>query len=169
MTTPHHATARVPWAQTHTEADPRPLAQPEKQSDGEHQARAQTHTEADPLPLAQPETHSTSPETAPALNPPTWSGRKTAIAAALAIGFSSMGAVAAAATLPAGTTQGGGQLQQGGFGPGGRQQGGFSQQGSQQGPQQGNQLPGGQLPQAPGQSGAGTGQPAPTDPNASTT
>lgn len=76
----------------------------------------------DPAPVESPG----APDTAPALNPPTWTGRKTAIAAALAIGISSMGAVAAAAALPPGTTQDGGQLQQGGFGPGGRQ-GGFNQ------------------------------------------
>ncbi len=41
--------------------------------------------------------------TAPAITPPRWSGKKTAVAAALAIGLSSVGAVAAAATLPQGT------------------------------------------------------------------
>ena len=50
--------------------------------------------------------------TAPALNPPVWSGRKTAVAAALAIGISAMGAVGAAAALPVGSAQGGaGQFQ----------------------------------------------------------
>lgn len=44
-----------------------------------------------------------SGSTAPAVNAPTWSGRKTAVAAALAIGLTSAGAVAAAAALPAGS------------------------------------------------------------------
>jgi hypothetical protein len=61
-----------------------------------------------------------------------------------------MGAVAAAAALPAGTTQGGGQVQQGGFGPGGRLPGGTPPGGT-------SQAPGTQLQQAP------------ADPNASTT
>ena len=106
------------------------------------------------------------PSTAPALNPPTWTGRKTAIAAALAIGISSMGAAAAAAALPVGSAQGGSQVQQGGFGPGGQppgggtgRQGGFGPPGgtTQQGPGGTSQLPGGQPQQAP------------ADPNASTT
>ena len=42
------------------------------------------------------------PGSGPALSPPRWSGKKTAVAAALAIGLSSMGAVAAAATLQQG-------------------------------------------------------------------
>lgn len=42
--------------------------------------------------------------TAPAANPPRWRGRKTAIAAALAIGLSSGGAVAAAAAVDQGAT-----------------------------------------------------------------
>ena len=92
--------------------------------------------------------HEGVPDSAPALNPPTWSGRKTAIAAALAIGFSSVGAAAAAAALPAGSAQGDGQVQQGGlgpggFGPGGRQPGSLTHQGTQedlqQAPQQGTQ------------------------------
>ncbi|KRE56259.1 hypothetical protein [Phycicoccus sp. Soil748] len=93
-----------------------------------------------------------APDTAPALNPPVWSGRKTAIAAALAIGISSVGAVGAAAAIPVGSTQGGsGQFQPGGLG--GRGQGGFGPGGvGQQG----------QLGQ-PGQPGA-----APSDPNAAT-
>ena len=104
------------------------------------------------------------PDTAPALNPPVWSGRKTAIAAALAIGISSVGAIGAAAALPVGSTQGGaGQLQPGGFGgrgPGGTtQQGGVGQGGFSQQGQQG--------PVVPGQPGQSTVTPA--DPNASTT
>jgi hypothetical protein len=60
------------------------------------------------------------PATAPALKPPTWSGRKTAIAAALAIGISAAGAVGAAAAVPHGTSHAGDGFQQGGFGPGGQ-------------------------------------------------
>ena len=87
-------TAQLPWAQTQTS----PYA-------------AQ--------PVSQLEPPLSPPTTAPALDPPTWTGRKTAIAAALAIGISSMGAVAAVAAVPTGTTRGGGQVQQGGFNPGG--------------------------------------------------
>ena len=78
---------------------------------------------------ATPASHARrAPDTAPALNPPVWSGRKTAIAAALAIGISSVGAVAAAAALPIGSTQErSGQLQPGRF-PG-RGQGGVVRQG----------------------------------------
>ena len=72
------------------------------------------------LPWAQTQTipyaarQAPAPDTAPALNPPTWTGRKTAIAAALAIGISSLGAVGAAAALPAGTILGdSGQVQRG--------------------------------------------------------
>ena len=146
------------WAQHQTlpyAAAPGP-AQPESRQVESQQPEATSVGSApDPGPAVA------MPHTAPALNPPTWSGRKTAVAAALAIGISSMGAVAAAAALPAGTTQGGGQLQQGGFGPGGRQ-GGFSPQGPGQRPQQGTQ----QGTQQGAQQGT---QQAPADPNASTT
>jgi hypothetical protein len=78
--------------------------------------------------------------TAPALRQPQWSGKKTAVAAALAIGLSSMAAVGAAAAVPQGTgaTSGGPGRLPGGPLPGGR----FP----------GSQLPGGQLPggQVPG-------------------
>ena len=40
---------------------------------------------------------------APALRPPRWSGKKTAVVAALAITFASAGTVGAAAAMPAGT------------------------------------------------------------------
>lgn len=110
--------------------------------------------------------------TAPALNPPVWSGRKTAIAAALAIGISAMGAVGAAAAFPVGSTPGGtGQFQPGGpGGPGGRGQGGPGQQGTQPGtvPQNPNSTQ--QLPGQPGQGAAPTDpDAAPANPNASTT
>jgi hypothetical protein len=52
---------------------------------------------------AVPET--SGPTSAPALNPPTWSGRKTAIAAALAVGSSAVGAAGAAADVPTGAAQ----------------------------------------------------------------
>lgn len=165
MTTPHpDDTTSLPWAQTHTlpyAAPGDPVAAEPAVAEPEV---AGTVTEAAPAsasaqPLAGTDADLAgsplTPGTAPALNPPTWSGRKTAVAAALAIGFSSMGAMAAAAVLPAGTTQGGGQVQQGGFGPGGRLPGGFTPQGAQPGTQQG--APGTQLPQAP------------SDPNASRT
>ena len=63
-----------------------------------------------------------APSTAPAVTPPTWSGRKTAVAAALAIGFAAVGAVGAAAAMPDQTAQNG-QTGTGGF-PGGRFHGG---------------------------------------------
>ncbi len=111
------------------------------------------------MPRPEPEV----PSTAPALTPPPWSGRKTAIAAALAIGISSAGAIGAAAALPAGSTQNDtGQFQRGGAVPGQQFPGGPGQQG-----QRGQQLPEQQLQQGtqlPGQS-----PPAPTDPNAGTT
>ncbi|WP_270888876.1 hypothetical protein [Pedococcus sp. 5OH_020] len=79
---------------------------------------------------------------APALNPPTWSGRKTAIAAALAIGISSVGAAGAAVAVPTGSFQGDqAQFQRGGFSPGRGGPGGA--RGRFQQP------PGGQLQQGP--------------------
>jgi hypothetical protein len=81
--------------------------------------------------LADPTTPTgAAPDAAPATNPnpPVWSGRRTAVTVALAIGISSVAAVAAAAALPVGSAQGGsGLLQPGGFG--GRGQGGFGQGG----------------------------------------
>jgi hypothetical protein len=69
----------------------------------------------------------------PVANRARWSGRKTAVAAALAIGLTSIGAVAAASALPSGRTSVGDRDgfgpggQSGRFGPGG--QGGFGGQG----------------------------------------
>lgn len=107
-----------------------------------------------------------APPTEPA-EPPRWAGKKTAIVAALAIGFSSAGAIAAAAALPQSDTAGrfGGRQggPPGGFGQGGPGQGGFGPQGtSQGGTSQGGTSQGGTLPQGgagqPGQlPGAGTG------------
>ena len=81
-----------------------------------------------------------APSTAPAVTPPTWSGRKTAVAAALAIGFAAVGTVGAAAAMPDQTAQNG-QAGTGGF-PGGRFHGG---QNGFPGGQNGSpgQLPGG--------------------------
>lgn len=107
--------------------------------------------------------------TAPALNPPVWSGRKTAIAAALAIGLSTAGALgAAAAVQPGSGSSDRGQLQPGGFGPGRGRPGGVGpgrfggqlpgQQQQQQQPPNQSQLPGQQLPgqQLTGQSDRST-------------
>lgn len=138
-------TAEIPWARTTTRPTASPhgdaaTAAPQAVSAGPHPAEAAAHASV------------------PALSPPHWSGRKTAIAAALAIGFSSIGAIGAAAVLPAGASQsdgpggpgfpGGGQ-----FPPGGRtgQQGIPGQQGQQNqlGPGGGG-LPGGAVPGLPG-------------------
>ena len=75
------------------------------------------------------------PKTAPAVNPPRWRGRKTAVAAALAIGLSSAGALAAAATVEQGSTggEGGGTVQRGG-GHGFPGQGNLQNQNQQQVP-----------------------------------
>lgn len=114
-----------------TEAPAAPVAPPAAPATGE----------------GEPEGSGSAPHTAPALDPPTWTGRKTAIAAALAIGISSVGAVGAAAALPAGTVLGdSGQVQRGGLGPGG--QGGPGGRGGQGGPSGF----GGQAPAAPGAS-----------------
>lgn len=86
--------------------------------------------------------------TAPAVNPVRWSGKKTAVAAALALGLSSMGAVAAAAAHEPGTST----TQDG--------RGGFPGQG---GPR-GQMGPGGQLPQR-GQQGQQGQQPNQQQPN----
>src|SRR6476469_5828760 len=95
---------------------------------------------ADPVtpPSAQRPSHST----APGVTPPTWSGRKTAVAAALAIGFASVGAVGAAAAMPDQTAQNG-QTGTGGF-PGGRFHGGQNGFPGGQNGFPGGQLPGGQ-------------------------
>ena len=98
---------------------------------------------ADPV---GPPAHLAVSSTAPAVTPPTWSGRKTAVVAALAIGFASVGAVGAAAAMPdqaAGTGRTGPGGFQGGF-PGGTFPGGP------------NGVPGGTLPG--GQNGVPGGQ-----------
>ena len=142
MSTPSHPTddpSAPPWATTHT----LPYA---ATSSPQPEAAAAAAPSDRPVPQGV-----APPATAPALNPPLWSGRKTAIAAALAIGISSAAAAGAAAALPSGSAaRDQGQFQQGGFGPGG--------QGRRFGPggqsSQGQQLPSQQLP----------GQPAPANP-----
>jgi hypothetical protein len=90
-------------------------------------------------PVTPPSAQRPAPSTAPAVTPPTWSGRKTAVAAALAIGFASVGAVGAAAAMPDQTAQTG----TGGF-PGGRFRGGQNGFPGGQNGFPGGQLPGGQ-------------------------
>ena len=101
------------------------------------------------------------PSTAPALSPPRWRGRKTAVAAALAIGLSSVGAVAAATTLEQGSSGDGGSPGRGQGFPGGEfpQQNQAPSQGQGQNPsQQGAPQSGQQAPQQPQQ---GDGSPDP--------
>jgi len=148
MTTPStDDPTELPWARTQTiPYAARPASEPAEPSSAAAEAAP-------------------TPDTAPALKPPTWTGRKTAIAAALAIGISSMGAVAAAAAVPPGTQLAGGQSQQGGFGPGGGQRPGFGRQGQggpgvfpqgPGGPGTTQQLPGSQLQQSPANPNAST-------------
>ena len=125
-----------------------------------------------PVPGDHPSRYAGSPAPAaaapppPAVQPPVWSGRKTAIAAALAIGFAAVGAVGAAAAIgdqsqarsgPGGGQLPGGQVPGGQFqgGPGGHHGGSFGPGGPQggqlpQGQPQVGQLPQGQLPQGQG-------------------
>lgn len=117
--------------------------------------------------------------TAPAVRQPQWSGRKTAVAAALAIGLSSMVAIGAAAAVPegSGSSSGdGGRLPGGQFPgrqfpgrqlPGGQLPGGGFSGGQAPGGTQGGQLPGGvQGGQLPNGQGAVGGQlpPVPSTP-----
>jgi hypothetical protein len=95
--------------------------------------------------------HPGEPSTAPAVTPPTWSGRKTAVVAALAIGFASVGAVGAAAAMPD-QTAATGRTGPGGF-PGGFPGGSFP--GGPNGVQ-GGQLPGGAQSNQRTQSNQGT-------------
>ncbi|MFC6704460.1 hypothetical protein [Flexivirga alba] len=97
-------------------------------------------------------------ETTPVLHQPRWSGKKTAVVAALAIGLSSAGAITASAAVASGTGGGTGRMGGGGFGnartfevPGGT---GSQQQGSTG--QQGNGAPNG-APGAGGGPGSGSG------------
>lgn len=126
------------------------------------EAPAPSHIAATPpaAPSMAPATPVFVEGTAPALNPPAWSGRKTAIAAALAIGLSTAGALGAAAAVQPGsgaTDQG--QFQPGGFGRGQHGSGGF-----------GGQLPTQQQQPLPNQSQVpGQQVPGQAAPNASTT
>ena len=129
-------TAPIPWARTTTM--PTVPAGSRGQVPG-----PVTHTAVPPAAASDPDVTAAS---APALAPPVWSGRKTAIAAALAIGFSSVAAIGAAAALPAG----GSQDTFGRGGPGSTQfqpSRGQLQPGGQQLPGPGSQQPGvGQVP-----------------------
>ena len=70
-----------------------------------------------PTPVPPPGLSSTtSPATSPALRQPRWSGKKTAVVAALAIGLSSAGAITASAAVPSGSGAGNGVGGPGGFG-----------------------------------------------------
>ncbi|UIJ35754.1 hypothetical protein [Allobranchiibius sp. GilTou73] len=71
-----------------------------------------------PMPAASLGSHPHPVGTAPALRRPRWSGKKSAVVAALAIGLSSAGAIGAAAASPAGQSGGGGTARwaPGGFG-----------------------------------------------------
>lgn len=102
---------------------------------------------------------------APAVRPARWSGRKTAVAAALAVGMASIGggAIAAAAPTINSQTEGGTGRMGGPGGPGGGFRGGRGGMPGQ-GPGQAGQLPGQQVPgqQVPGQQVPGqAGQVAP--------
>lgn len=108
--------------------------------------------------------------TAPAVRPPRWSGKKTAVAAALAITFASAGTLGAAAAMPSGTgSQAGGAShgRMGQFGPDGSA-GGRLGQGMPGGPmgQSGTTQ---QMPQDPAQQGTTSGGTSPTDTDAATT
>ena len=112
--------------------------------------RAAVTQEHPELPTPPPDAQHNA--TAPVLRQPRWSGKKTAVVAALAIGLSSAGAITASAAVASGTGGGTGRMGGGGFGnartfevPGGT--------GSQQqrtAAQQGNAMP----------NGAPTGDPA---------
>ena len=130
-------TAPIPWARTTT--------MPTVPAASRVQACGPVTTAAavPPAPASAPDVTAAS---APALAPPVWSGRKTAISAALAIGFSSVAAIGAAAALPAGGSQD--TFGRGGPGTGQFQPGrGQLQPGGQQLPGPGSQQPGvGQVP-----------------------
>ncbi|MBO1754014.1 hypothetical protein [Allobranchiibius sp. CTAmp26] len=86
-----------------------------------------------PLAASEADTEGTSP----ALRRPRWSGKKTAVVAAVAIGLSSAGAIGAAAASPAGQSGGGGfgQNAPGRFGGAGTQRGTGTQSGTGTGAQ----------------------------------
>jgi hypothetical protein len=129
-------TAQIPWARTTT--------MPTVPAPSRDQAAGPVIPT--PVPAATASAPDVTAASAPALAPPVWSGRKTAIAAALAIGFSSVAAIGAAAALPAGSSQD--TFGRGGPGSGQFQPGrGQLQPGGQQLPGPGSQQPGvGQVP-----------------------
>lgn len=129
-------TAPIPWARTTT--------MPTVPAASRGQASGPVTPTA--VPPAAASAADVTAASAPALAPPVWSGRKTAIAAALAIGFSSVAAIGAAAALPAGGSQD--TFGRGGPGSGQFQPGrGQLQPGGQQLPGPGSQQPGvGQVP-----------------------
>jgi hypothetical protein len=110
MTTPTGPERFEPQPQPHpTNADPTqelPVA--------EHAERVDRQW---PEPGSADQAHAGSETPPPPSKPARWSGRKTAVAAALAIGLTSAGAVAAAAALPSGRASVG---DRDGFGPGGQ-------------------------------------------------
>ena len=128
--------AEIPWARTTTGPPVGAAAQP-----------------AAPVGAGQ-EWYAAPSGSAPAVAPPVWSGRKTAVAAALAIGFASVGAVGAAAVLPAMSQTG-----QGGSGlPGGAPAPQLqNQQGVPSGQSQGGtrHFGGGRVPGVPGDDDGG--------------
>lgn len=129
-----HDTAPIPWARTTTM--PTVPAPPRDHASGRVTPTA--------VPLAAASAPDVTTASTPALAPPVWSGRKTAIAAALAIGFSSVAAIGAAAALPAGGSQDA-------FGRGGPGSGQFQ-------PGRGQLQPGGQQLPGPGSQQPGVGQ-----------
>jgi hypothetical protein len=136
-------------------------------SSDESRSRSPRQSDAAEIPWARTTTPPTDPApvqpptSAPAVTPPVWSGRTTAIAAALAIGFSSIGAIGAAAALSSGADSdsdpggrgfpGSGQVQPGGQ-PGQQGLPGQPDQQSQTG-QVPHGLPGGVLPGVPDDDG----------------
>lgn len=100
------------------------------------------------------------PATAPILRQARWSGKKTAVVAAMAIGLTSAGAITAAAAVPAGSS-GDGSPGGGGFGNVRRFEGGGVGQQPGAGQPGTGQPGGGQQPGAGGQGAGGQGAGAP--------
>jgi len=164
-----YAVAHLPEAQFPGAGGPVPEAQADVDAaaggfppfGGEPVAAEPAMSSESPAMISEPPAMHSEPVDPGAPQARRWSGRTTAIAAAVALGVSSIGAVAAAAATPNGITaptdqRGGGR---GGFGPG---QGGIpGQQGQQGQPGQTRQGRGsgqqGQLPPGfdPSQGGAG--------------
>ena len=96
-------------------------------------------------PINPPLADQTRELSVPEANQRRWSGKKTAVVAAMAIGLASAGAAGASAAVPLGSSIGGGESRQ--MGPGGR--------GGAQFPGGGTFGPGGSMPDG---QGAGPGQ-----------